>query len=127
MLASHALVLLGVPLRRVVHKVQSAREARYESLRGFFHGVSDATDDAETMQIRLHTVELNARVKAVGKSLADTMVNCKLDELGVDVTAIRRGKTRIDPKVEVTLEGGDILVIRGTAEGVAKAEQRLLR
>ena len=127
MLASHALVLLGVPLRRVVHKVQSARDARYESLRGFFHGVSDATDDVETMQIRLHTVELNARVKVVGKSLAETIVVCQFDELGVDVTAIRRGKIRIDPKTEVMLEGSDVLVIRGTAEGVARAEQRLLR
>ncbi|MFZ6755555.1 hypothetical protein ACO0KY_19580, partial [Undibacterium sp. Dicai25W] len=30
-----ALVVLGVPLRRVVHRVQAARDARYESLRGF--------------------------------------------------------------------------------------------
>jgi CPA2 family monovalent cation:H+ antiporter-2 len=35
MLASHALVILGVPLRRVVHRVQAARDERYESLRDF--------------------------------------------------------------------------------------------
>ena len=59
MLASHALVLLGVPLRRVVHKVQAARDERYESLRGFFHGSSDEVPDS--MQIRLHTVALAER------------------------------------------------------------------
>ncbi|MFX5813173.1 hypothetical protein ABTE31_20930, partial [Acinetobacter baumannii] len=58
MLASHALVMLGIPLRRVVHRVQMARDARYESLRGFFHGTSDAADSPENMQIRLHTVVL---------------------------------------------------------------------
>jgi voltage-gated potassium channel Kch len=47
MLASHALVMLGVPLRRVVHRVQAAREARYASLRGWFHGASDAGEDAD--------------------------------------------------------------------------------
>src|SRR5437899_1762163 len=54
MLASHALVLLGVPLRRVVHRVQAARDQRYASLRGFFHGASDVEDDAESLQLRLH-------------------------------------------------------------------------
>jgi CPA2 family monovalent cation:H+ antiporter-2 len=47
MLASHALVVMGVPLRRVVHRVQAARDERYASLRGFFHGASDADDRDE--------------------------------------------------------------------------------
>jgi CPA2 family monovalent cation:H+ antiporter-2 len=48
MLASHALVMVGVPLRRVVHRVQSARDERYASLRGYFHGASDLIDDPST-------------------------------------------------------------------------------
>ncbi|RLM49136.1 potassium transporter, partial [Halobellus sp. Atlit-31R] len=47
MLASHALVTMGVPLRRVVHRVQVARDERYASLRGYFHGASDVSDDLE--------------------------------------------------------------------------------
>ncbi|KAM9994343.1 hypothetical protein ACTFIZ_007556 [Dictyostelium cf. discoideum] len=35
MLASHALVLMGVPMRRVVRRVQQARDARYSLLRGY--------------------------------------------------------------------------------------------
>ncbi len=38
MLASHALVLLGVPLRRVVRRIRDVREKRYSLMRGFFHG-----------------------------------------------------------------------------------------
>ncbi|MDO8179825.1 MAG: monovalent cation:proton antiporter-2 (CPA2) family protein [Undibacterium sp.] len=121
MLASHALVLLGVPLRRVVHKVQAARDKRYESLRGFFHGASD--EGPESMQVRLHTVALTERAKAVGKTLA----SLHLDALGVDVTTLRRGKQRLEQQDDIVLQEADIIVVRGTAESVARAEQRLLK
>lgn len=123
MLASHAMVLLGVPLRRVVHTVQAARYARYESLRGFFRGASDAADDAENMQIRLHTVVLTERLKALGKAIDDL----NLSEFEVDVTTIRRGKNRLEPTADLLLQVADVVVLRGTAEGVARAEQRLLK
>lgn len=123
MLASHALVLLGVPLRRVVQKVQTARDARYESLRGFFHGMSDVTDDSESMQVRLHTVVMPERAKALGRSIAELV----LAELEADITAIRRGKNRLDPSPSLVLQVADVVILRGTAEGVARAEQRLLK
>jgi CPA2 family monovalent cation:H+ antiporter-2 len=123
MLASHALVLLGVPLRRVVHKVQEARDERYESLRGFFHGASDVADGPENLQARLHTVVLGERANSVGKNLAQL----QLDELDVDVTAVRRGKNRLEPEPELVLQAFDVVVVRGTAESVARAEQRLLK
>lgn len=47
MLASHALVMLGVPLRRVVYRVLASRDEPYAALRGFFHGVDDAPDAAD--------------------------------------------------------------------------------
>ncbi|MFZ6864495.1 cation:proton antiporter [Undibacterium sp. Ji67W] len=123
MLASHALVLLGVPLRRVVHRVQAARDARYESLRGFFHGISDATDSPEHMQIRLHTVVLTNKSQFVGKLLPEL----RLSELGVDVQAIRRGKNRVELTNSLMLQAADVLVLRGTSEAVARAESRLLK
>ncbi|MEB0140961.1 MULTISPECIES: cation:proton antiporter [unclassified Undibacterium] len=123
MLASHALVLLGVPLRRVVHKVQAARDARYASLRGFFHGLGDATDSPENLQIRLHTVVLPERSQAVGKSLAEL----ELGALELDVQALRRGKSHLVPEGMQVLQGGDVLVLRGTSEAVARGEQRLLK
>jgi len=121
MLASHALVMLGVPLRRVVHRVQAARDERYASLRGYFHGASD--DDAEHLHVRLHSVTLAEGVKAIGKALG----SLKLHEAGAEVTVLRRGKKRIDIHPEVVLQAGDIVVLRGTTEGVARAEERLLK
>jgi CPA2 family monovalent cation:H+ antiporter-2 len=39
MLASHALVLLGVPLNRVLKRIRQTRSQRYSLLRGFYRGV----------------------------------------------------------------------------------------
>ncbi|RZI44931.1 potassium transporter [Herbaspirillum sp. HC18] len=123
MLASHALVMLGVPLRRVVHRVQAARDERYASLRGYFHGASDAPEDAEHLHVRLHSVTLPEGATATGKSLAAL----KLAEAGAEVTIVRRGKSRIELSPEIHLQAGDIIVLRGTTEGVARAEARLLQ
>jgi CPA2 family monovalent cation:H+ antiporter-2 len=123
MLASHALVMLGVPLRRVVHRVQAARDERYASLRGYFHGASDALDDAEHLHVRLHSVTLGPTASAIGKALQ----NLKLADLHAEVTAIRRSKARIEVAPDTVLLAGDIVVLRGATEAVARAEERLLK
>lgn len=48
MLATHALVLVGVPMKRVIRMVQSQRNQRYELLREFDHG--DDPKDFESWQ-----------------------------------------------------------------------------
>jgi CPA2 family monovalent cation:H+ antiporter-2 len=121
MLASHALIMLGVPLRRVVHRVQAAREERYASLRGFFHGASDAGEDSDLE--RLHSVTLNGGATAVGRLLGEIDVT----GAGAEVTTIRRGKARLDVTPETLLEAGDVVVLRGVADAVNRAEHRLLR
>jgi len=123
MLASHALVVMGVPLRRVVHRVQAARDERYASLRGFFHGSGDVSDDPEHSWVRLHSVTLKDDAGAVGRCIAEL----QLDEVGAEVTAVRRGQERIEPGLDTELRAGDVVVLRGTGSAVARAEGRLLR
>ncbi len=123
MLASHALVMLGVPLRRVVHRVQSARDERYASLRGYFHGASDAPDDPEDLFARLHSVTLQEDANGVGKRLAELA----LFEVGAEVTLLRRGKARVEVTPDTVLEQGDVVVLRGSADAVTRAELRLQR
>ena len=121
MLASHALIMMGVPLRRVVHRVQAAREERYASLRGYFHGTSDAGDEAELE--RLHTVTVGEDAHCVGLPLSTLDVaGC-----GAFVTAIRRGRGRLEVTPETQLASGDVVVLRGSADAVAKAETLLLK
>ncbi|MGX4642823.1 monovalent cation:proton antiporter-2 (CPA2) family protein [Massilia sp. SYSU DXS3249] len=122
MLASHALVVVGVPLRRVVHRVQEARDERYASLRGYFHGSSDITDDPEHMYVRLHSVVLNEEAQAVGRRIDEL----GLEELGAEVSGIRRARKRVEPEPDTVLAAGDVVVLRGSADAVTRAEGRLL-
>jgi len=122
MLASHALVVVGVPLRRVVHRVQSARDERYASLRGYFHGASDLIEDPEHTYVRLHSVVLNEDAQAVGRRIDEL----GLDELGAEVSGIRRARVRIEPMAETELKAGDVVVLRGSGDAVTRAEGRLL-
>jgi CPA2 family monovalent cation:H+ antiporter-2 len=123
MLATHSLLVLGVPLGRVLARIRAIREERYSLFRGFFHGATDAADAAENLQSRLHTVLLTKRSKAVGKSLAESDVG-KL----VEVTGVRRhGSRSVIPKPEDLFEEGDVVVLLGKPANLATAERRLHR
>jgi len=123
MLASHALVLVGVPLNRVLKRVRLARSQRYKLLRGFFHGLSDRDED-DSGQPRLHSVWLGKGAAAIGRPLADL----DLVGLGCEVSAIRRrGIRAVEPDLAMTLEEGDVVVLLGVPEVLDAAEQRLLR
>jgi CPA2 family monovalent cation:H+ antiporter-2 len=121
MLASHSLLLLGVPLNRVLQNIRTIREERYSLFRGFFRGATDlAADDGD--QPRLHTVMLPERAYAAGRTLA---------ELGLDprvqVTGVRRRSTRsVRPDDAWRFEPGDAVVLLGGGADIARAEQRLL-
>jgi CPA2 family monovalent cation:H+ antiporter-2 len=125
MLASHALVLMGVPLARVVHRVREVRNSRYSLLRGFFHGEGDAVADAaEHRQPRLHSVTLNQGAYAVGRTLADL----DLAATGGRVTRVRRRGIRAgEPGPETRFEAGDVVVVLGEPDSLAAAEIRLLK
>ena len=122
MLASHALVTLGVPLRRVVHRVQAARDDRYATLRGYFHGEGDSSANLEPGHVRLHSVRLDAQAAAVGRSLAEL----RLEDVAAEVTVVRRGGDDVEPGPEVVLAAGDVIVVRGDGEAISRAEDRLL-
>jgi CPA2 family monovalent cation:H+ antiporter-2 len=122
MLASHSLLVLGVPLNRVLARIRAIREERYSLFRGFFHGATDAADAADNLQPRLHSVLLPAGAAADGRTLGD------LDLAGVvEVTAVRRrGMPPARPDADFRLEAGDIVVLLGRPKELAIAEARLL-
>ncbi len=123
MLASHALALVGVPMRRVIRTVQDQRDARYNLLRGYFHGQGDDTVD-ELDHERLHTVTLPPSARTVGQ----TLESLALHAVGVRVVNLRRFDGQISALDETTvLSANDILVINGKPEALALAEEKLLR
>ena len=123
MLASHALALVGVPMRRVLRVVQDQRDARYNMLRGYFHGADDDTPN-ERDQERMSTVSLPPGARALGSPLGDLALNA----VGVRVVNLRRANghqaTAADDAV---LQEGDTLVLSGHPTALALAEDKLLR
>jgi CPA2 family monovalent cation:H+ antiporter-2 len=123
MLGSHALVLLGVPLTRVVRRLRDARDSRYRLLRGYFHGADDVEEGVEEDEhVRLHSIAVEAGSPAVGRRLGDI----GLERSGAEVTALRRRGIRgDDPSGDLVLQAGDVFVMRGTPEALLRAEDRL--
>jgi CPA2 family monovalent cation:H+ antiporter-2 len=86
MLASHALALVGVPMRKVIRITRDARDARYGLLRGYFHGADDDTVE-ELQQARLKSVTAaRGRAPACGQPLGDLALHA----VGVSVVSVRR-------------------------------------
>jgi CPA2 family monovalent cation:H+ antiporter-2 len=125
MLASHALVLLGVPVMRVIARVRSTRDERYSLLRGFFHGASDDADHLdEASQLRMHSVVLGGDAYGIGRTLGELAV----ERYHARVSAVRGAGGRINaPAPSTLLEDGNVVVLTGSAEAVAAAEMRLLQ
>jgi CPA2 family monovalent cation:H+ antiporter-2 len=122
MLASHALALVGVPMRRVIRVVQDQRAARYGLLRGYFHGADDDTAD-ELGNMRLSSVTL----PAVGGCLGQTLGDQALHAVGVSVASVRRASGAVTrPDDDLVLAAGDTLVLSGLPEPLALAEEKLL-
>ena len=125
MMGSHVLLLLGVPVARIVQHVAEVRRSRYRMLRGFFHGrAMFGAAPSEAYRLRLHTVALPDGAYAIDKALADL----ELDDMGVSLSALRRDGRETPPPAEDTrFLAGDVLVLYGEPEALARAEERLLQ
>jgi CPA2 family monovalent cation:H+ antiporter-2 len=122
MLATHSLLVLGLPLNRVLKQIRRIREERYGLFRGFFHGVTDAANAAENLQPRLHTVLLPDRAHANGRTLGELAIEGLVEVTGVR----RRGMRSQQPDLQWRFEAGDAVVLLGRPEDLAVAEQKLL-
>jgi CPA2 family monovalent cation:H+ antiporter-2 len=123
MLATQTMLQLGVPLNRVLARLREVREDRYKSLGGFFPGATDE-ELADRGEPRLRTLVVGPDAASVGRTLA----SLHLEAMDVRLTAIRRkGVREVNPKGETRLREGDVVVLLGTQENLAKAEIRLLQ
>ena len=123
MLASQALLMAGVPLNRVIRRVQESRARRYAAFSGYLRGIHEDVGEAtESLQPRFLSVLLKEDSDAVGKRLREA----NLDTLNVEVNAVRRRGVRgAQPSEEMLLQSGDVLVLLGLAEALQEAEERL--
>ena len=125
MLATHALLLIGVPFNRVLRRIRQTREHRYDLFRGFFPGATDEpAEERDHLQPRLHSVAIPPGAAAVDRTLGEL----QLAQFGVEVTAVRRRNVRnAHPNPEMRLLTDDVVVLRGTEDALAAAEMKLMQ
>ena len=123
MLASHALALVGVPMRRVIRAVQDQRDARYNLLKGYFHGQDDDTIE-EAEHERLTTLSLPLASPWLGRPVADLNFHA----MGVRLVGLRRASGLNETVSDSTaLQASDTLVLSGTPRTLTMAEHKLLK
>lgn len=125
MLAFQLLLLLGMPLDKVIQRMDEVRSDRYQLLQTFFRKAKSAHEDQGDRDRRsLRSVILPAGAFAVGNRLE----NLGLENERVMLTAVRRGEKGQGqpPHPDLVLEAGDVLLLLGTPERIEEAERRLL-
>jgi CPA2 family monovalent cation:H+ antiporter-2 len=124
MLVSHVLMLLHVPVTRVVRTIGEIRSNRYSVLRNIVpRGDPRPFDQTLGHYEELRSVVIPPGAWAVGRTLED--VRSRGTE--VTFTGVRRqGILGRDPADETVLRDGDIVLIYGEPENLARAESVLL-
>ncbi|HET7649592.1 MAG TPA: cation:proton antiporter [Gammaproteobacteria bacterium] len=125
MVASHLLHLLGMPMGKILRKIQEVRSQRYSLLRSVFRG-QDALpiNPSHAFREQLYTVTLDKGAFAIDHRIGEL----NLKDAGVVVTALRReGVVGRQPSPETVLKEGDVVVLWGTPEDLEYSEERLLR
>jgi len=124
-MASHLLSLMGIPMSKIVRRVQEMRSNNYMNLRQFFQGEEniDIEKPPESRK-RLVSVVLHEGAYAIGKTLAEM----NLEKIGVSIQNNRRSDIHSQPPTsETPLKKDDILVLFGTLESLEHAESLLLK
>ncbi len=121
-MAGRLLAGIGFAEGEIKRLIDCIRDHRYQELRRFYHGV-DTDPDATGFIHRLRSVVLHPGSKAVDRTI-DAL---GLDNLGVNVIAVRRAGVRgEEPSADMRLREGDALVLEGGPTELERAERRLL-
>ena len=125
MLASHALVLLGIPLSNVIKKIRIFRSERYKMFRGYFAGETDVGDETSNQDLlQLHSIEIKEYF-----SMNDSPISkLSLKNFDVEIKYIRRPNMleNIQPRPDIVISAGDVLVVIGTQENIDLFEKYII-
>ncbi|MDR0737028.1 MAG: cation:proton antiporter [Zoogloeaceae bacterium] len=122
MLATHALVLMGLPMNRVLRRVRDTRSERYQLLRGFFYSPGEHCSGDDELLPRLYSIWIGPDSSGIGRSLEEL----GLEKLDCEVRAIqRRGIKSIAVTPDTRIKAGDVIVLLGIPSSLAAAELSL--
>ena len=122
MLVSHVLLMSGVPISKIIKKMQQERENQYQHLHSFFHGET-SENKVEHQSERLHAVVIFDGAVAVNRTLEQLALS------DVEIVEWRRNDRNIldqAPATETILQG-DVLLLSGESKDIELAENRILR
>lgn len=120
MLASHLMLMIGEPPRKVLREIRGIRKNRYHLLENFYPGEDDnPMEEHQVMKGIFHTVILSEDTFASGKALG----SLELERFDIQVEAIKRGSIRGNhPADETRLRIEDHLVLSGVPENMERVE-----
>lgn len=122
MMVSHVLAISGVPIKRILKRLQHERQGHYNHLHGFYFGGENhvSFEDSEVLE-RLHAIRLEFGAYAIGKTVAEL----KLKQ--VSYRAVRRQGIELNQvHQDFIFETGDVVLICGPSRYVKRAEHCLL-
>ena len=124
MLASHALMVLGIPLTRIIRRIRSFRQERYKMFQGYFKGASDIDDDfSSNQQLELHSIEINEDSPLVGAEIN----SLPIEKFSLEIQYLRRPNMleNIDYRPDIVLDKGDIIVVLGVPDSIKKFQNQI--
>ena len=122
MLASHALVILDVPLARVIKKIRAFRNERYKIFRGYFMGSSEAGDNLQGQdQLQLHSIEIKNNFYLLNNQISEI----PFDKFNIEIQHLRRPNMLedIEARLDIRLQRGDVIVILGLPRDLIEFEK----
>lgn len=125
MLASHLLLTLGTPTKKIIDKIRTIHADRYEILRGMYRGEDDKSDIEDEIESRrsLHTIFVPEGANAINQPLSAITPN---DEEFYIKSLTRNGERLADPAPTMIIELSDVLVIFATPEETTAIEEKIL-
>lgn len=124
MIASHVLLLAGVPPKRVLRQIRSTQANRYALLQELYRSdepLPGSADEGLTAE-RLHSIEIVEGAEVVGRRLADLeLAGCRIQ------ARVSGGVRDTSPDWHVRLCAGDTIVLFGTPEDIDRAQAGLVR
>ena len=122
MLVSQVLYLSGVPMSRVLKRIQIERKNQYKFMHGYFHG-DESSHNMELDLEQLHAVMLPFEAHVIGHCISEL----PLSRLRITLRGIRRSHEEIsEPEAHLVLQENDVLILCGKPRRVERAERYLL-
>ena len=124
MLASHLLIMLGVPPSKVLQEARQVRQNRYSLLDSYYAGIGE-TAEAQHHQI-MKNIITPVSIEASNPLIGQTLSDIPFSDYNVQLKAITHNGIRGEnPSENTIIHSEDKLIIKGTPQNIAQLEKAI--